>query len=180
MGNIRGEWGRGMSAAGCLKILLKFYEESIYFMEVVKIADGDKWKYEDLLLLADEQMSMIEKYVYRGEMFVLYDGGVRSCCVVTQEGQDIFEIKNIATLPQYQRQGYGRYLIEYIIGYYQNDARELYVGTGDSPVTLNFYIKCGFVLSHVVKNFFIDNYDHPIYEDGKQLVDMIYLKRVIS
>ena len=149
-------------------------------MEVVKIADGDKLKYKDLLLLADEQMSMIETYVYRGEMFVLYDGGVRASCVVTQEGRGIFEIKNIATLPQYQRQGYGRYLIEYIIDYYQGDVCELYVGTGDSPMTLAFYTKCGFVPSHVVKNFFIDNYDHPIYEDGTQLVDMIYLKRVIS
>ena len=88
-------------------------------MEIVKIADGDKLKYKDLLLLADEQMSMIETYVYRGEMFVLYDGGVRASCVVTQEGRGIFEIKNIATLPQYQRQGYGRYLIEYILDYYQ-------------------------------------------------------------
>lgn len=27
-----------------------------------------------------------------------------------------------------------------------------------------------------IKNFFIDNYDHPMFEDGKQLVDMVYLK----
>ncbi|GHU24391.1 hypothetical protein FACS1894164_10910 [Spirochaetia bacterium] len=26
------------------------------------------------------------------------------------------------------------------------------------------------------KNFFIKNYEHKIVEDGKQLVDMIYLK----
>ena len=54
---------------------------------------------------------------------------------------------------------------------------ELSVGTGDSPAILRFYERCGFVKSHVVKNFFIDNYDHPMYEDGQQLVDMIYLKR---
>jgi hypothetical protein len=44
-------------------------------------------------------------------------------------------------------------------------------------MTLDFYEKCEFKRSHVVKNFFTDNYDHPIIEDGKQLVDMIYLKR---
>ena len=38
-------------------------------------------------------------------------------------------------------------------------------------------IECGFVRSHSVPHFFTDNYDHPIYEDGVQLVDMIYLRR---
>jgi len=53
----------------------------------------------------------------------------------------------------------------------------MFVGTGDSLAILNFYKKCGFTESHRVENFFTDNYDHPIYENGKQLVDMIYLKR---
>lgn len=38
---------------------------------------------------------------------------------------------------------------------------------GNSPMTLHFYERCGFVKSHVIKNFFIDNYDHPMYEDGQ-------------
>ena len=53
----------------------------------------------------------------------------------------------------------------------------MYVGTGDSPLTLPFYEKCGFKESHRVKDFFIENYDNPIYECGKQLTDMIYLKK---
>lgn len=48
---------------------------------------------------------------------------------------------------------------------------------GDSPLTIPFYEKCGFTRSHTVKNFFTDNYDHPIYECGIHLVDMIYLQR---
>lgn len=39
------------------------------------------------------------------------------------------------------------------------------------------YNKCGFTESHRIKNFFTDNYDHLMFEDGKQLVDMVYLKR---
>lgn len=54
------------------------------------------------------------------------------------------------------------------------------VGTGDAPSTLSFYEHCGFTISHRLKNFFTDNYDHPMYEDGKQLVDMVYLKRHFS
>ena len=51
------------------------------------------------------------------------------------------------------------------------------MGTGDSPLTIPFYEKCGFVRSHIILNFFTDNYDHPIYESGIQLVDMVYLQR---
>jgi len=146
-------------------------------MRVEKISDSDKVKYMDLLLIADESVKMIEKYLYRGDMFALYDDDLKTLCVVTQEEPGVYEIKNIVTVPQYQRKGYGQYLISYIIDYYKDSGKELYVGTGDSPMTLNFYERCGFKRSHVVKNFFIDNYDHPIYEGGKQLVDMINLKR---
>lgn len=35
----------------------------------------------------------------------------------------------------------------------------------------------GFKYSHRIKNFFTDNYDHPIVEEGILLEDMVYLKR---
>lgn len=145
-------------------------------MEIIKIVDSDKTKYMDLLLIADEQVNMIEKYLYRGEMFAVCDDDVKAICVVTQEQSGVYEIKNIVTIPKYQRKGYGQHLISFIADYYKNGI-ELYVGTGDSPAILHFYEKCGFEKSHVVKNFFTDNYDHPMYEEGQQLVDMIYLKR---
>lgn len=146
-------------------------------MNIVKINDNDKTKYMELLLIADEQISMIEKYLYRGGMFALHDDDVRAICVITQEQAGKFEIKNIVTVPKYQQKGYGQKLIASIVDYYNKSGSELYVGTGDSPAILRFYEKCGFVKSHVVKNFFVDNYDHPMYEDGQQLIDMIYLKR---
>ncbi len=150
-------------------------------MEIVKVMDSDKTKYMDLLLIADEQVDMIEKYLYRGEMFTLYDDGeVRALCVVTQEEPGVYELKNIVTVPEYQGKGYGQHLISFIADYYKKPGNELFVGTGDSPMILHFYEKCGFEKSHVVKNFFIDNYDHPMYEDGQQLVDMVYLKRYLS
>lgn len=146
-------------------------------MKIAKIDDGDKGKYMDLLLIADEQISMIEKYLYRGDMFALFDDDVRALCVVTREEAGIYEIKNIVTVPEYQRRGYGRSLLAYIVDYCKKSGGELYVGTGDCPAILHFYEGCGFAKSHVVKNFFIENYDHPMYEDGRQLIDMVYLKR---
>lgn len=145
-------------------------------MRIEKIID-DKRQYLDLLLLADEQEDMIELYLDKGDMFALYDDNLKSICVVTREDEYTYELKNIATYDQYQGNGYGRRLVEYLFEYYNDTCRVMYVGTGDSPNILNFYRKCGFKESHVIKNFFTDNYDHPIYECGEQLIDMIYLSK---
>lgn len=144
-------------------------------MEIRKVT-GDKKEYINLLLLADEQEDMVDKYLERGEMFVLDDEGVKAECVVTKESDGVYELKNIAVQPDQQRKGYGKALIEFLFSHY-TDCETLLVGTGDIPSALNFYKRCGFVESHRIPNFFTENYDHPIYEDGEQLVDMIYLKR---
>ena len=143
-------------------------------MNIKKIT-GAKKEYIDLLLLADEQENMIDKYLENGEMFVLDDNGIKAECVITKESDGIYELKNIAVLPNYQRKGYGKSLLESLFSYY-TDCSTMLVGTGDVPSALGFYNKCGFTESHRIKNFFTDNYDHPMFEDGKQLVDMVYLK----
>lgn len=130
-----------------------------------------------LLLLADEQKDMIDRYLNDAEMYVVDDCGVKGEVVVSDVGNGIIEIKNMAVFPQYRRRGYGRLLIDYICEKYKNDFSSVQVGTGDSPLTIPFYEKCGFVKSHVVKDFFKDNYDHIIVEAGITLVDMIYLKK---
>ena len=79
-------------------------------------------------------------------------------------------------MPNCQRKGYGKRMIDFLLSHY-TDCKTLLVGTGDVPSALRFYHKCGFIESHRIKNFFTDNYDHPMFEDGKQLVDMVYLKR---
>ncbi|GFR38811.1 hypothetical protein PRECH8_21070 [Insulibacter thermoxylanivorax] len=119
---------------------------------------------------------MIDRYLDRGTMYALDDHGVKAICVVTDEGDGILEIKNIATHPDYQRKGYGRALIQFLIDTYKDTYRILQAGTGDSPLTVPFYERCGFKRTHIIKNFFIDHYDHPIYEGGIQLIDMVYLQ----
>lgn len=133
-----------------------------------------------LLLLADEQEDMIDRYLNRGTMYVAEDDGIKAECVVTDEGGGILEIKNIATDPAHQRKGYGKALIDFVASQYAGAYSILRVGTGDSPFTIPFYEKCGFVRSHTIPNFFTDNYDHPIIEGGVPLVDMVYLCRPIN
>ena len=73
----------------------------------------------------------------------------------------------------------GKALIDFLASKYADEYSVLQVGTGDSPLTVPFYEKCGFVRSHNIPNFFTDNYDHPIYECGVQLIDMVYLQRCL-
>ncbi len=145
-------------------------------MEILEVKNNKK-KYISLLLLADEQENMIDRYLDKGTMYVLNDNGIKAECVVTDVGNGILEIKNIASEPDYQEMGYGKALIEYIADRYKEKYSVLQVGTGDSPLTIPFYEKCGFIRSHIIRNFFTDNYNHPIYECGIQLKDMIYLQR---
>lgn len=146
---------------------------------IIKQIHENKKQFLELLLLADEQESMIDKYLERGEMFALYEGGLRAVCVVTDEGNGICELKNMVTVPESQRKGYGKRLVEFISVHYSLRYLTMLVGTGDSPLTIPFYLKCGFAESYRVKNFFTDHYDHPIYEAGRQLRDMVYLAKAL-
>ena len=144
-------------------------------IEIREITENKK-QYLSLLLLADEQEDMVDRYIADGTMYILDDNGVQGECVVLPIGGNTLEIKNIASHPDYQRKGYGKALIDFIIEKYKGKYSVLQVGTGESQATIPFYEKCGFIRSHTIKNFFIDNYDHPIYEEGILLVDMVYLK----
>lgn len=145
-------------------------------MRIEKINENKK-QFLDLLLLADEQEDMIDKYLPQGDLFALYDNDLKSVCVVVPIDGETCELKNIATYEKYQGRGYGRALIKYISDIYKNNYKTMLVGTGDVPTILSFYESCGFEKSHRLKNFFTDNYDLPIFEEGIQLIDMIYLKK---
>jgi len=79
-------------------------------MDIRRIESG-KRDFLPLLLLGDEQEDMIDRYLDRGTLLALYDGGLRAVCVVTKEAPGVFEIKNLAVEPAFQRQGYGRAMV---------------------------------------------------------------------
>jgi len=144
-------------------------------MEIINVKDG-KDDYMDLLLLGDERESMIGKYLYRGELYALFDDGLKTVSVVTREGKGVYEIKNIATYEKYHGKGYGGIMLKYIISTIGEKGVQLLVGTGESERIIGYYKRYGFDYSHTVKDFFTDNYDHMMYDDGRLLKDMIYLK----
>ena len=148
----------------------------VRLMKIIEVKENKK-QYLDLLLLADEQEDMVDRYLDNGKMYVLDDNGVKCECVITDEKNDILEIKNIATVPEYQGKGYARALIEFIVNNYREQYAILQVGTGDSPLTIPFYEKCGFVRSHIISNFFIDNYNEEIKDEDLICTDLIYYSK---
>ena len=89
-----------------------------------------------------------------------------------ESGEGCVEIKNIAIIEGFRRKGYGRAVLGMIADMYPG--HKLKAGTGEVPSTVGFYKACGFAYSSRVPDFFTDNYDHAIIEDGVQLKDMVY------
>ena len=75
--------------------MLKLKFDGVIDMKIREVNENKK-QFIALLLLADEQENMIDHYLEKGTMYVLEDGNVKAECVVTDEGNEILEIKNIA------------------------------------------------------------------------------------
>lgn len=138
-----------------------------------------KQRFMNLLLIGDEQESMIDRYISNCRLFIGYVSGRPSaCCAVTVESDNVIEIKNLAVLAEHRRKGVGRSMLEYVEALFRDKIMQL--GTGETPSTLQFYRNCGYVFSHRVPDFFTLNYDHPIVEEGVMLKDMVYLRKTFQ
>lgn len=127
-----------------------------------------------LLLVGDEQESQVRKYIDDGRMYAAFRDGVAVAVVlVVRLSGNRWEIKNIAVDGTVRRMGLGRRMMEYVESVC-GPRQVLSVGTGEAPRTLAFYRECGYVESHRVPDFFVDNYDHPVVDDGVLLKDMVY------
>ncbi len=147
---------------------------------MLTLVTEEKKRYLPLLLLGDEQESMIDRYLEEGALYIWKEGEeTAGVCVVTDQGNGVLELKNIAVDPRFQRRGIGRAMIEALAKRYRGSYRVLLAGTGETPSTLGFYQHCGFTYSHRVKDFFLQ-YDHPIVEEGVQLKDMVYFQRTLE
>jgi aminoglycoside 6'-N-acetyltransferase I len=136
-----------------------------------------------LLLLADETVESINKYIFNCEIYVLeQDNRIIALYALEVLNEEEVEIKNIAVAKEYQGQGIGKLLLEDATKRARERGfRRIVIGTGDvSGMPMSFYLKEGFERYAVKKNFFIDNFTQPIYEQGVQLIDMIMLKKDVK
>jgi len=137
----------------------------------------------DLLLLADETLEAINKYIFGSDIYVLeQENRIIAVYVLQSINKNEAEMKNIAVATDYQGQGIGKLLLRDATRKAKGKGfKTIIIGTGDAAVRqLHLYQKEGFEVFDVKKSFFIDNYPEPIYENGIQLKHMIMLKKELK
>ena len=142
-------------------------------MEIIKIIKN-KEKYLDLILQADPDISIVNKYLNDSDMFAITeDNKVVSEIIITKVDNDKCELKNISTLNEYRGKGYAGKLIKYVFEIYKSQYKKMIIGTTENMIP--FYVLNGFnKYHHTVKNFFTDNYLEEIWDGNLHCIDIYY------
>jgi N-acetylglutamate synthase-like GNAT family acetyltransferase len=147
---------------------------------MIRLLEKDKPIPYDLLLLADESIESINKYIHQSDIYVLErDDTMLAVFALQPISSDTVEIKNIAVDTALQGQGIGQGLLKDAIHIAKEKGfKEIIIGTGDAGIQqLYLYQKVGFEMYEIKHRFFIDNFPEPIFENGIQLKHMIMLKK---
>jgi ribosomal protein S18 acetylase RimI-like enzyme len=131
----------------------------------------------ELLLEADPSVEKLKAYLPRSRCFVatLQHNPV-GAYVVQPIARAVYELMSIAVSPEHQRQGIGSELLRHAVSsVHHMGARRLELGTGTFGYQLTWYQREGFRDFAVERDFFLNNYQEPIYENGIQLKDMLRL-----
>jgi len=150
-----------------------------YPLTIKKLNANDKIPYE-LLLLADETIDAINKYIFDSELHVVeLEGKIIAIYVLFPINEQEMEIKNIAVKHEYQNQGIGKFLLQdAMFKGKEKKIKFLIIGTASTAIKqLKLYKGVGFKPFGTKKDFFIINYPKAIIEDGMQLKDMIMLRK---
>ncbi len=141
-------------------------------IEIRRITSG-KPAYMRLLLEADPSERMIEQYLDRGDLYVLFAHGMAvAVAVVWARPDGEMELKNLAVEKRERAKGYGKALVRYLFRLLAAQSGRLYVGTAEPLVP--YYERLGFHRAYVEKHFFRDNYPGVIFDEG-ELDDMVML-----
>lgn len=135
-----------------------------------------------LLLMADPSEKMLSTYIDKG---ILYGAFINQELigeyVLLKKDHLTAEIKNIAVESNWQGKGIGKFLLQHAANEAQQlGCKTLQIGTGNSSINqLLLYQRSGFEITSIVKNFFKDHYDTPIYENGIECKHLIVLEKAI-
>ncbi len=135
-----------------------------------------------LLLEADPSKKKIAEYLKSGIVFVAeYQHELVGVIVVVPRGEED-EIVNLAVEAKYRGRGIAKKLLHFVTKQSEESGKHhVVIGTGNSSINqLALYQKCGFRIENIIKNYFIENYEEAIFENGIQCMDMIVLKKRIK
>lgn len=148
----------------------------------IKLDKEEQLPYE-LLSLADPSKEMVDSYIKHSEILVAkLNGEIVGIIVLFPLTADEVEVKNIAVNTNLQGQGIGSYMIKKALEMLaQKNLKSVCIGTANSSlVQLYLYQKLGFEITELKKDFFIDNYTEPIFENGIQAKHLILLTKTLN
>ncbi len=125
---------------------------------------------------------MVDKYLSSSEIFLAKDQKHIIGILVLKREQNAAEIMNVAVEEKYQGKGIGTQLLQHVIQYSREAGiKQLSIGTADISLDqITLYQKLGFKVNDRIADFFLKNYEKPIYENGKLAKDMIRLEMSLS
>ena len=115
------------------------------------------------------------RYLSTGILHSENEKGTIGAAVIYPLGDGGCELKNIAVAEEFQGKGIGKTFLKRLMQIAAEDYEYMLVGTTSG--TEGFYISSGFVYSHTIPGFFVDNYSGPIFENGVQCIDMRCFKK---
>ncbi|UTR14846.1 GNAT family N-acetyltransferase [Salipaludibacillus sp. LMS25] len=120
----------------------------------------------NLLMLADPNEKKVKKHFEEGECYcMMQHHRIVGAYIFVELASTTVEIVCMAVSEEWQGRGIGKQLIAHAVELTtQRGYKRLEVGTGNSSIDqLAFYQKCGFRITGVEHNFFLDHYAEPIY-----------------
>ena len=150
-------------------------------MEIRKLSIGEVPPFK-LLLMADPSRELVEEYLAIGDCRVAeVEREVIGVYVLIKLDSSTTEIINIAVIEEMQGRGIAKKLIcDAVQTAKQLGYKKIEIGTGNSSIgQLLLYQKCGFRMTDVIADFFVDNYDEEIFENGVQCRDMVRLSMTL-
>ncbi|MGB8954207.1 MAG: GNAT family N-acetyltransferase [Tumebacillaceae bacterium] len=146
---------------------------------MLQVVQRNREAYLPLLLLADPSEEMVRRYLLDGELYAWLTEEDETVGVlhVVEIDPGVVEIKNIAVRELYQGQGHGKKLLDEVIKRLrERGANEVVVRTGNSSIgNLAFYQKIGFRMMNIEHDYFLNEYQTPIFENGIRCRDRVHL-----
>jgi ribosomal protein S18 acetylase RimI-like enzyme len=136
-----------------------------------------------LLMEADPSRKLIDGYLPSSKIYIAsLDDTIVGVYVLCPVNSEVVEIKNISVNDEHQEKGIGTLLLhDACRRAKENHFKEIIIGTGNTSIgQLYLYQKVGFDIMSIKRNFFIDNYPEPIFENGIQVKHMIVLTKKIE
>lgn len=136
-----------------------------------------------LLELADPSREHINSYLENGTCYIAKLGSQSiGALVLERVNETTLEIKNIAISESEQGKGYGKVLLLHAEELSRQESyKKLIIATGNSSIgQLALYQKAGFEIDGIEKNFFLENYIDPIFENGIQCKHKIFLSKKLD